>query len=117
MADKKRNSNLTRINQSQAHFFVSEEEKELLKRKAKSFGLSLSDYMRNMIIHGSVKAQSRLTDEQFQALLNELNHIGVNINQIAYRVNAARNASREDFNDLKHEYEQLLNLYSLWAQY
>jgi hypothetical protein len=77
----------------------------------------MSDYLRSLIVHGSVKAQSRLTDEQFQAFLNEMNHIGVNINQIAYRVNAARSANREDFNDLKTEFENLLNLYRLWAKY
>lgn len=108
---------LSRIRSKKLQVYLSEEETELLKKKADSFGLSMSDYLRSLIVHGSVKAQSRLTNEQFQALLNEMNHIGVNINQIAYRVNAARNANREDFNDLKMEFENLLNLYRLWAQY
>lgn len=108
---------LSRIRSKKLQVYLSEEETELLKKKADSFGLSMSDYLRSLIVHGSVKAQSRLTDEQFQAFLNEMNHIGVNINQIAYRVNAARSANREDFNDLKTEFENLLNLYRLWAQY
>lgn len=99
------------------YLMLGEEEMELLKRKAEGFHISRSDYLRSLIVHGSVKAQSRLTNEQFQAFLNEMNHIGVNINQIAYRVNAARSANREDFNDLKTEFENLLNLYRLWAQY
>lgn len=93
------------------------EEYDLLIKKADSFNLSISDYVRSLIVWGEVKAQSRLSDEQFQSLLNEMNHIGININQIARRVNEARQASREDFDILEIRYESLLDLFRKWAQY
>lgn len=115
MAKAKRNSNETRIRQSQVHIYLGQEEKELLNKKAKSYGMTHSDYLRNLVVFGSIKAQTKFSDSQFQDLLNELNHIGVNINQIARRVNEARNASREDFDLLVLHYEQLMNLFKKWA--
>ena len=94
-----------------------QEEVELLKKKSESYGMTRSEYLRNLIIFGSVRAQSKLSDSQFQDLLNELNHIGVNINQIARRVNEARNADREDFDLLVLYYEQLMNLFRKWADF
>lgn len=92
------------------------EEYDLLVKKADSFGMTISDYVRSLIVWGRAKEKSKLTDEQFQALLNEMNHIGVNINQIARRINEARQASRDDFDTLEFQYEQLLHLYRKWAQ-
>lgn len=116
MEAKKRNKP-NRERRQEIHLTLLDEEKKLLEEKAKSFGLSRSDYLRSLIVWGTVKSQSRLSDEQFQSLLNEMNHIGVNINQIARRVNEARNASREDFDILEMHYEQLLDLFRKWAQY
>lgn len=99
------------------HLTLLDEEMELLKKKAASFNLSRSDYLRSLIVWGRAKSQSRLTDEQYNSLLVELNHIGVNINQIARRVNEARQATSEDFDLLQLHYEQLMDLYRKWAQY
>lgn len=90
---------------------------ELLEKKAESFHLSRSDYLRSLIVWGMAKGQSKLTDEQFRLFIKELNHIGININQIARRVNEARNASREDYDLLELHYEQLLDLYKFWSKY
>lgn len=111
----KNNKELSRTRSKKFQIYLGEEEMKLLTEKAKGFGLSKSDYMRSLIVHGSVRQQSIFSDEQFQLFLNEMNHIGVNLNQITYRVNAARNADREDFNALRQEFENLLNLYRLWA--
>lgn len=97
--------------------WLLEEEHELLRKKAASFNLSCADYIRSLIVWGRAKEPSKLSDEQFQAFLSEMNHIGVNVNQIARRVNEARNASREDFDLLVLHYEQLLDMFRNWAQY
>lgn len=105
-----------RERRKEIHLTLLDEEMKLLEEKAESFGMTRSDYLRSLIVWGSVKEKSKLTDEQFQSLLNEMNHIGVNINQIARRVNEARNASKEDFDQLEFNYERLLDLYRKWAQ-
>ena len=103
--------NIGRTRGQEIHLRLGQEEMELLKKKAASYNMTRSDYLRNLVVFGSVRAQSKLSDSQFQDLLNELNHIGVNINQIARRVNEARNADREDFDLLVLHYEQLMNLF------
>lgn len=113
--EEKRKPNRQR--RKEIHLTLLDKEMELLEQKAESFNLSRSDYLRSLIVWGRAKSQSRLTDEQFRLLLNEMNHIGVNINQIARRVNEARQASSEDFDLLQLHYEQLLDLYRKWVQY
>ena len=109
--------NATRDRQKLYQVWLLEEERELMHKKAASYNLSCADYIRSLIVWGTVRPQSRLSDEQFQALLNEMNHIGVNINQIARRANEARNVMREDFDVMEMHYEQLLDLFRKWAQY
>lgn len=100
------------------HFQVrlTEEEFELLESKAKGFGLTKTEYIRKLIVFGRVRPKSKLTDEQFREMLLEMNHIGTNINQIAYRVNAARNANKDDYMELKVAYHSLLDLFRSWAK-
>lgn len=107
----------TRDRKNKYQIYLSEKEAELLKEKAESYGMTKADYLRNLIVFGFVRPQSKLSDSQFQDLLTEMNHIGVNINQIARRVNEARNADREDFDLLCLHYEQLMNLFRKWADY
>ena len=114
---KKKRKESNRDRTQQFHLRLLDEEMELLEQKAKSFNLSRSDYLRSMSVWGRAKTQSRLTDEQFRLLIKELNKIGININQIARRVNETRNASREDFDLLEFQYECLFDLYKQWAKY
>lgn len=113
--ENKRKPNRQR--RKEIHLTLLDKEMELLEQKAESFNLSKSDYLRSLIVWGRAKSQSRLTDEQFRLLLSEMNHIGVNINQVARRVNEARQASSDDFDLLQLHYEQLLDLYRKWVQY
>lgn len=100
------------------HFQVrlTEEEFGMLENKAKGFGLTKTEYIRKLIVFGRVRPKSKLTDEQFREMLLEMNHIGTNINQIAYRVNAARNANKDDYMELKVAYHSLLDLFRSWAK-
>lgn len=117
MENRKSTNKTGRDRKSGFYLNLMQEEVKLLKKKSESYGMTRSEYLRNLIIFGSVRAQSKLSDSQFQDLLNELNHIGVNINQIARRVNEARNADREDFDLLVLYYEQLMNLFRKWADF
>lgn len=115
MSKNKQREN-SRERQRQFKIFLSEEEFELLESKAKGFGLTKTEYIRKLIVFGRVRPKSKLTDEQFREMLLEMNHIGTNINQIAYRVNAARNANKDDYMELKVAYHSLLDLFRSWAK-
>jgi phosphate uptake regulator len=69
---------------------VSDDEKERLKQKADEKGLTLSDYVRAVILGSKSVKRKKATCEELKAVAYEINRIGVNINQIARRVNTTR---------------------------
>ena len=113
MENRKSTNKTGRDRKSGFYLNLMQEEVELLKKKSESYGMTRSEYLRNLIIFGSVRAQSKLSDSQFQ----DYGGHRVNINQIARRVNEARNADREDFDLLVLYYEQLMNLFRKWADF
>ena len=87
-------------------FRMSEEEARLLRRNAKEQDMSESEYLRMMI-------NQRPNDYPkvaalIKQLVNEVNHIGVNINQIVKNYNSSF-YSVEDKNRL-HAYMRKLNV-------
>jgi hypothetical protein len=64
---------------------VTPDEKEFIGKKMKEFGTdNFNAYARKMLIDGYV---IRVDLSEFQVLANEVNKVGVNINQIAKTVN------------------------------
>lgn len=64
---------------------LSEEELKQLKENADKKGMKESQYLR-MLITNRPRDYPEIRDE-IARLNNEINHIGININQIAHRVN------------------------------
>lgn len=79
-ADERRDDRLPNIR-------VTSAERAYVEEQAARAGLSLVEFCRRVILSRRIKAKLPTTDER---LLVELNAIGVNINQIAKRVNAGR---------------------------
>ena len=79
--------------------FLSEEENELLLKKMKQVGTdNKSAYVRKMILDGMiVKTDFRILKE----LSNQINKIGININQITKQLNQMHNISSEDISNIK----------------
>jgi hypothetical protein len=71
---------------------VTAAERALIEEKAAAAGLTLVEYCRRAIFKSRIAPKRGNTD---QALLVELNRVGVNLNQIAHRVNAGRSLSPE----------------------
>ena len=80
------------------HFRISVEENEQLKRKAKKAGMTESHLIRTLLIGYEPKERP---DERFYDVLEELRHIGYNINQIV------RNAHIHKFVNDTHYAEQV----------
>lgn len=69
----------------QVKFWVSENEKRRIEKRASKF-MSVSDYLRDMALNGKVIERTpSITLEHY----TELNRIGNNVNQIARRINSS----------------------------
>lgn len=100
-----------RIRAEQLIIRVTSEEKLLIQKKMKQMGAAnFSRYARKMLLDGHVIT---LDLSQFQELANEVNKVGVNINQIAKAVNATGSVQAADINRLKEMMEELWRLLKL----
>ena len=83
----------------QVKFYVTEEERKLIEEKMKLVPTSnMAAYLRKIAIDGYI-IQVDHTD--IKAMTAEIQKIGVNVNQIARRVNATGNAYKEDIDEIK----------------
>lgn len=87
------------------HFRFTETEAKTLKKFAKMYGMTDSDYMRFLL---SQKPEDYPEIRQMLSeLINEVNHIGNNINQIA-RKNNAGFYNRDDMESLRSYMRKLI---------
>ena len=87
------------------------EEKALLEKNAFELHLSKADYLRKIILYGSIVGQQPVIDKATgEKLLYEVNRIGNNINQIAYNTNAKRYATGIDWREIKNNAFDILVL-------
>lgn len=73
---------------------------------ARAAGVSLSDFVRARLADGTVPARPALSTAR---LLSELNRCGVNLNQIARRLDHGQDASG-DLGDVLAEFQRVLQL-------
>lgn len=100
-----------RLRKHQLRVWLLEEEKEILKQRAFEYGLSQSDYIRQLIVAESIVGRHWTMDkEQGKQLLFEINRIGNNVNQIAYNTNAKTFTASSDWVQLKKDFLDLLGL-------
>ena len=86
---------------------LSAEEKERLEHSARTCGLSKTAYLRRLILEKEVKA---LPSQEIKALRTEVHKIGVNINQIARRINSTGTVYAQDLEDIKGALAQIWQL-------
>lgn len=108
MAQKKKrpgqSGELGSIRDRQLHIRVSDEELKQLEDKATSQRTSTAKYCRDALLYEKVhKANIKEQTE----LLNQLNKIGVNLNQIAHRINKGELFIVEEFQDILKAFKAL----------
>ena len=83
----------------QIKFYVTEEERALIEQKMKLVPTrNMAAYLRKIAIDGYI-IQTDHSD--IKAMTTEIQKIGVNINQIAKRVNATGSVYQEDIEEIK----------------
>ena len=97
MAERKRNKEI--------HFYVTEEERKLIRRKMiESKTKNMGAYLRKMAIDGYiVNTDTTPLKKQYE----EMHKIGVNINQIAKKVNTTGDLYPEEKQELKEMVKEL----------
>ncbi len=97
MANRERNS--------QIHFMVTPEEKELIQKKMELLSThNMGAYIRKMAIDGYV---IKLEIDDIKELLRLLRISSNNLNQLSKRANETGNIYYEDIEDLKESYNKL----------
>ncbi|MDU2702385.1 MAG: MobC family plasmid mobilization relaxosome protein [Veillonella sp.] len=103
MANRKRNI--------AKQFYVNEEEDKLIKEKMNKLRFNnFGSYARKMIIDGYIIKTDYTV---YKELVREINKIGVNINQIAKRINETNRVYDDDIKDLIKEHDELWQLLEL----
>lgn len=92
----------------QKFFRVNEKEDDLIKQKMQQLGTkNFGAYARKMLIDGYVIKTDYTT---IKNLIKEVNKIGVNINQVAKKVNETNRIYDEDIKELKGDLERVWQL-------
>lgn len=103
--------NDTRIRTEKYLLTLLPEENAMLEKSAFELGLSKADFLRSLIMAGSVIGQHPVLDkEQGAKLLYEVNKIGQNINQIAYNTNSKSFSAWDDWKAVRKECSEILAL-------
>ncbi len=90
------------------NFRVTEEERTLILAKKRYCGFrSLEAYLRQAAVYEKITV---CDSDEIKRTNKELNSIGVNINQIAARVNSTGNIYAEDIAFLKEKMEEIWRL-------
>lgn len=91
------------------HFKLTEETAKLLEERSKDENMNESEYIRYLILNQSKHPRSRELELEVMRLRNEINKIGVNVNQIV-KNNNLRIYSGEEKRQLKKYLEEIVML-------
>jgi len=95
----------------QVKFYVTEEERALIEQKMKQIPTrNMAAYLRKIAIDGYI---IQIDHSDIKAMTAEIQKIGVNVNQIARRVNATGSAYQEDIDEIKGALDEIWRLQRL----
>ena len=95
----------------QIKFRVTEAERNMILEKMQQLGTNnLAAYMRKIAIDGYV---IHVDNSDLKAIAAEMQKIGININQIARRVNTTSRIYEQDFEEMKRKVDEIWRLLRL----
>lgn len=101
-----------RLKKNQINFRVSDKEKEMILRKFKNSGFEkFKDYCCHMLTYGVI---FKVDTEELERVSYEINKIGTNINQIAYKINLSGNIYENDIEEIKNSLLYLNNFLKIY---
>ena len=95
----------------QVKFYVTEDERALIEQKMKLVPTrNMAAYLRKIAIDGYI---IQVDHADIKAMTAEIQKIGININQIAKRVNATGSVYQEDMEEIKEVLAEIWRLQRL----
>jgi hypothetical protein len=103
------------------HFKLTEETAKLLAEHSKAENMNESEYIRYLLLNQSEHPRSKELELEIMRLRNEVNKIGLNINQIVKNSNShiyneddkiKLNVRMSELNDLLKRYISIIDVYS-----
>ena len=107
MGNWKNEYNNSRLRKNQINLKVTKDELRIIDKKAEVACLSRNGYLIKMAIEGAVIIQDL---DNMRDFTNEINKIGVNINQIAKHINTTNNIYKSDIEELKKKIEEIYKI-------
>ena len=80
------------------HFMTTEEERDIIKERAREVNMNLGEYARRMLIEGQVTVVDLAPIKE---LSGELGRIGNNINQIARKANQTNEITVDELHEVQ----------------
>lgn len=96
-----------RVRKKKLSLRVTENELRIIDKKAEVACLSRNGYLIKMAIEGAVIVQDL---DNMRDFTNEINKIGVNINQITKHINTTNNIYKSDIEELKEKIEEIYKI-------
>ena len=97
-----------RLRNERIEIRVSPIEKEMIRQRMEvCHETNVGRYMRRMAIDGCI---FNVDYSDIKAILHEINKIGVNINQIAHKVNSTGNIHQTEINEIKEMLDTIWQL-------
>lgn len=96
-----------RIRKKKLSLRVTENELRIIDKKAEVACLSRNAYLIKIAIEGFVIVQDL---DNMRDVTNEINKIGVNINQIAKHINTTNNIYKSDMEEIKKQLEEIYKI-------
>lgn len=94
------------------HFKLTEETAKLLAERSKAENMNESEYIRYLLLNQTKKPRSRELELEVMRLRNEINKIGVNVNQIVKNNNSCI-YKEEEKRQLKKYLEEIVILHKM----
>ncbi len=91
------------------HFKLTEETAKILEERSKAENMNESEYIRYLLLNQSEHPRSRGLELEIMRLRNEINKIGVNVNQIV-KNNNSHIYSNSDKIELKSQMHKAVDL-------
>ena len=98
------------------HFKLTEETAKILEERSKAENMNESEYIRYLLLNQSEHPRSRELELEIMRLRNEINKIGLNINQIVKNNNSHIYNEDDKINLISHM-EQISMLFNNFKQY
>ena len=89
------------------HLRLNDIENDKLEELAMQSKLSKSDIIRKLILENEIKEKP---DKEFYKVMNELSKIGINLNQIATKVNSTNEFDKEYYKEQVNEIKNFTSL-------